>query len=53
MKKIYDKSAMAILPYKDNIVFVAAEKQLDDKFIVSYKMYDFQNDQVTQVRRSA
>ena len=53
MKKIYDKSAMAILPYNDNIVFVAAEKQLDDKFIVSYKMYDFQNYQVTQVRRSA
>lgn len=52
MKKIYDKSAMAILPYGDNIVFVAAEKEVDGKFIVSYKMYDFQEDAVTQVRRS-
>lgn len=52
MKKIYDKSAMAVLPYGDNIVFVAAEKQVDDKYIVSYKMYDFQEDTISQIRRS-
>ncbi len=52
MKKIYDKSAMAILPYGDNIVFVAAEKQVDDKYIVSYKMYNFNDGAVTQIRRS-
>lgn len=52
MKKIYDSSAFAILPYENNIVFVVAEKQVDEKFIVSYKMYDFQSDSVIQIRRS-
>lgn len=52
MKKIYDKSAMAILPCGQNFVFVAAEKQVDDKYIVSYKMYNFSDDTISQIRRS-
>ena len=52
MKKLYSSGALQLIPAAKGFVFMAKQNEVEDKFVVAYKLYDLETFRESLVTRS-